>query len=304
MRRFCIVALLALLPLLAQPIGFRGRWNLTISGEQLTYPAWLEVIRNEQGPKIRMVGKSGSVKEIDDFHFEGDRLTFGAIENIGGRKRVNYELRPRAGALTGTARLPDGTALSVRGTLAPALNRPAPKGWARPVPLLNGRDLGGWEPIGPGQSRWKAEGPVLVNSAKGANLRSLRTFEDFKLHLEFLCPAGSNSGIYLRGRYEVQIEDGSSQGRPINMLGSIYGFLGPKTPPQPRPGEWRTLDVELVGRTVTVVLDGQTLIDAEEIPGTTGGALDSNEHLPGPFLIQGDHGPVEFRNILVSPAIR
>jgi len=106
-------------------------------------------------------------------------------------------------------------------------------------------------------------GPELISNAK---------FEDFKLHVEFNCAKGSNSGVYLRGRYELQIEDDPQPEGPTMRTGGVYGFLAP-SPEQPRrPGEWQTYDIRLIGRVVTVVQNGQTIIDRQEIPGITGGA--------------------------------
>jgi hypothetical protein len=143
---------------------------------------------------------------------------------------------------------------------------------------------------------------LLVNQAHGANLKTTRTFDDFKVHYEVNCPDDGNSGFYLRGRYEVQIEyEPLSSNPPERRIGSVYGRIAPH-PDQPRtPGKWETFDVTLVGRTVTVVRNGITTIDHQEIEGITGGALDANEGEPGPFYIQGDHtGGLEFRNITVS----
>jgi hypothetical protein len=85
--------------------------------------------------------------------------------------------------------------------------------------------------------------------------------------------------------------------------GGVYGFFAP-SPEQPRkPGEWQGYDITLVGRVVTVVQDGQTIIDQQEIPGITGGALDSHEALPGPIYLQGiEAGHVAFPNITITSA--
>jgi hypothetical protein len=127
-------------------------------------------------------------------------------------------------------------------------------------------------------------------------------FDDFKLHAEFRIPKESNSGIYLRGRYEVQIEDGESEGLSRHSLAGIYGFFAPCVNVAKKPGEWQTFDITLVGRVVTIVFNGERVIDRQSIPGITGGALDSEEGSPGPILIQGDHGPIEFRKITLTPA--
>jgi hypothetical protein len=86
-------------------------------------------------------------------------------------------------------------------------------------------------------------------------------------------------------------------------MGAIYGFLAP-VPEQPRrPGTWQTFDITFVGRFVTIVQNGTAIISNQEIPGITGGALDSEEGLPGPIYLQGDHGGIAYRNIILTPAI-
>src|SRR5262249_24168363 len=127
---------------------------------------------------------------------------------------------------------------------------------------------------------------------------------DFRLHLEFNCSPGSNSGVYLRGRYEVQIEDDAKPGGPSERTGSIYGFLAPAASVSRAPGVWHAYDITLVGRQVTVELDGSLLIDEQEIAGITGGALDSHEGLPGPIVLQGgEQGRVAYRNIVLTPLV-
>jgi hypothetical protein len=172
------------------------------------------------------------------------------------------------------------------------------------MPLFNGRDLSGWKMSDPASTvMWKVENGTLVSPGRGPELISDAKFEDFKLHIEFNCAPGSNSGIYLRGRYELQIEDDPEPEGPTMRTGGVYGFLAP-SPEQPRkPGEWQTYDITLVGRMVTVVQNGQTIIDKQEIAGITGGALDSQEALPGPIYLQGSEvGHVAFRNLRITPA--
>ena len=153
------------------------------------------------------------------------------------------------------------------------------------------------------QRTWKVEDGTLVSPGRGPELITNTKFEDFKLHIEFNCGKGSNSGIYLRGRYELQIEDDPEPEGPTMRTGGVYGYLAP-TPEQPRkPGEWQSYDITLVGRVVTVVQNGVTIIDKQEIPGITGGALESNEGLSGPIYLQGSEaGHVSFRNITITPA--
>ena len=97
------------------------------------------------------------------------------------------------------------------------------------------------------------------------------------MRAEFRYPRGSNSGIYLRGRYEVQIEDNHGEEPDSHKIGGVYGFLTPCANAGKKAGEWQTLEVTLVGRAVTVILNGERIIDRQPIPGITGGALDSDE---------------------------
>src|SRR5690606_27506031 len=114
-------------------------------------------------------------------------------------------------------------------------------------PLFNGNDLKGWKPSNE-NNKWTVKDGILTNEAAGANLITEQSFEDFKLSLEFKYPEGSNSGIYLRGRYEVQIEDSPKDRHPGNLyIGAIYGFLSPNALITRGPNEWNKLDVTLVG---------------------------------------------------------
>jgi hypothetical protein len=158
----------------------------------------------------------------------------------------------------------------------------------------------GWKAMGPNQ--WIVENGVLRSLKSGSNLVSEQTFTDFKLHVEFRYEKGSNSGVYLRGRYEVQIEDDKGKEPWKGYLGAVYGFLTPSVMAAKDAGEWQKYDITLVGRMITVVANGITIINNQEIPGITGGAIDNKENEPGPIMFQGDHGPIDFRNIVITPA--
>jgi hypothetical protein len=173
--------------------------------------------------------------------------------------------------------------------------------WGAPIKLFNGKDTKGWHTDG--KNQWTVENGILRSLKSGANLISDKTFTDFKLHIEFRYKQGSNSGVYLRGRYEVQIIDTKSgEPEPINnQFSSVYGFLPPNKMMAKNPGEWQSYDITLVGRLVTIVANGTMVICRQEIPGLTGGAIDSKEGEPGPLFIQGDHGPIDYRNIIITP---
>ncbi|MEJ0029142.1 MAG: DUF1080 domain-containing protein [Bacteroidota bacterium] len=167
--------------------------------------------------------------------------------------------------------------------------------------LFNKKDLGGWHAQGE-TNQWVVESGILKSPKSGSNLISDKTFNDFKLHAELKFPKGSNSGLYLRGRYEVQIVDSKGMEPEDGLAGGVYGLLTPNEMAVNAADEWQTYDITLVGRLVTVVLNGKSIIVNQIIPGVTGGAIDSKEGEPGPIMIQGDHGAVEFRNITVTTA--
>jgi hypothetical protein len=129
-----------------------------------------------------------------------------------------------------------------------------------------------------------------------------QTFQNFKLSLEFKLVENSNSGVYIRGRHEVQVLDDYGKPADSHGMGGLYGFLTPKLNATKKAGEWQTFEITVLGRQLTVVLNGQTLLDKAEMPGITGGALDSNESAPGPIMLQGDHGKVWYRNLVLTPA--
>jgi hypothetical protein len=205
--------------------------------------------------------------------------------------------------LSGTLNGPDGKPWQWTGVRAPALNKTGAPKWGKPIQLFNGKDLTGWKMSKPGPPEWTVQNGTLVTPGNGPEIVSDAKFQDFKLHVEFNCGKNSNSGVYLRGRYEVQVETESEAEPPSHHTGGVYGFLAP-TPEQPRtPDTWQTFDITLIGRRVTVVLNGKTVIDHLEIPGITGGAVDSNEGTPGPIYLQGsEKGHVAFRNIVVTPS--
>ena len=228
--------------------------------------------------------------------------------NAPCKQQIDSTLYPTAdgGKLTGVQKRGENT-IALVGVRAPELKRKAPKAWTNPEPLFDGKSLAGWEPLGnPANSHWVVKDGLLVNEEHGANLKTTRTFDDFRLHFEVNCPEHGNSGFYLRGRYEVQIEYEPLTDNPAERrIGSIYGRIAPKVELPRTPGQWETFDITLVGRTLTVVRNGVTIIDRREIEGITGGALDANEGEPGPFYIQGDHtGGLKFRNITIAAAKR
>ena len=281
-----------------------GRWDLVVQRGAQTMPSWLEV---ERSGAVRLVGQfvgsGGSARPIAKIEFKDGTFRF-TIPPQWERESndLMFEGRLEGDRLSGSMITADGQRLTWSGTRAPSLRRTVQPSWGQPVKLLNGKSLDGWHTVGGGQNQWSAVSGVLQNAKSGANLATDQKFDDFKLHLEFRVPQEANSGVYLRGRYELQIDDSAGLDPSSHHLGGVYGFIAPSQSVARPAGEWQSMDVTLVGRMLTYDLNGTTIICNREIPGITGGALDSAEGDPGPLLLQGDHGPVDYRNIVLTPA--
>jgi hypothetical protein len=279
---------------------FVGRWDFNMPEGRGA--AWLGVTEKEGKLDVWFQPTGGNVFKVENVKSKGKKMELLIFKKSKDRPSLTWKLQADGDKITGE-QYRNKVVMPLNGDRAPALNRSAPAAWNNPEPIFNGKNLDGWEPIGPrANNHWTVQDGMLVNEDHGDNLRTTRTFSDFKLHFEVNCPEHANSGFYLRGRYEVQLEyEPLTSNPPERRIGSIYGRLAPN-PELPRtPGQWDVFDVTLVGRTVTVVRNGVTTIDQKEIEGITGGALDANEAAPGPFYIQGDHtGGLKFRNITVA----
>jgi hypothetical protein len=280
-----------------QSSPFVGRWGFNMSPGQA---AWLGVSEKNGALEYWQQPTGGNVRQIKDVKAEGTHLSLAISPAANGRPAMTWELDAKGDKLVGVQKMGDDIR-PLSGFREPELKRVAPKSWSKPEALFNGKDLDGWEPMG-AASHWVVQDGLLTNTERGANLKSKRTFQDFKVHFEVSCPDDANSGFYMRGRYELQLEDEPlTKNPPERRIGAIYGRIAPTGDFPRKPNEWNAFDVTLVGRTITVVRNGVTTIDAKEIEGITGGALNANEGEPGPFYIQGDHtGGLKFRNITVS----
>ena len=278
-----------------------GRWDLTLFNSGKSYPAWLEVHHSGMRTLVgQYVGSGGSARPISKVNFTDGIVSFSIPPQWDtATNDMIFNGTFQGDSLTGTIIQPNGMQFSFIGIRAPKLRRQSEPEWGNQVNLFDGVDLKGWHTEGVNQ--WIVENGVLKSSGKGSNIMTDAVFNDFKLHIEFRYPPGSNSGVYLRGRYEIQIVDSKGQEPSRDLLGAIYGFLPPTEMMAKAAYEWQSYDVTLKGRLVTLAVNGKTVICNQEIPGITGGAIDSREGEPGPILLQGDHGPVEFRNIIITP---
>jgi hypothetical protein len=280
----------------------QGRWDLTLETPSGPAPSWLEIEHSGRDALVgRFVGVVGSARPISRIVADGDSLHFELPRQWeSGSGTLIVDGRLDGERLSGRMVFPDGKTAQWAGTRAPLLHPAASPHWNAPIRLLHEKDLGGWHAVGGTINQWVVEDGVLRSPHSGVNIATDRTFGDFKLHIEFRFPPESNSGVYLRGRYEVQITDDFGTEPDRHRFAAIYGFIEPNEMAARRAGEWQTYDVTLVGRRVTIVANGRTVICDRDIPGITGGALDSTEGAPGPILLQGDHGPIEFRNITIA----
>lgn len=282
-----------------------GRWDLVVQTPDGHYPSWFEVRRSGYHTLVgSFVGQFGSARPISQVDFENSRFRFSIPPQWEQRKdNLTFTGQVEGHTLRGETTDDKGRQLTWTARRAPSLKRSHEPTWGEPIELIDGKDLTGWKPRSSQvKNGWVVREGILVNATPGNDLVTERKFTDFKVHAEFRYPPGSNSGIYLRGRYEVQIEDNYGQEPDSHRIGGIYGFLTPSVNAAKKPGEWQTVDVTLVGRVVTIILNGERVIDRQTIPGITGGALDSDESSPGPLFVQGDHGPIEFRRLTVTPA--
>jgi Domain of Unknown Function (DUF1080) len=279
-----------------------GRWDVTIQKDGKELPSWLEI---EHSGAHTLVGRFcyafGSARPVSKVTVADGKFSFAIPPQWEpGTRDMEFEGALVGTTLKGTMIFTDDKKYEWTAVRAPKLKRDAAPVWGEPIKLFNGTDLKGWHSVG--ENQWQVENGVLRSLKSGSNLISDRTFTDFKLHLEFKYEKGSNSGVYLRGRYEVQIEDSKGKDPWVGYLGAVYGLLTPSEMVATEPGTWQTYDITLIGRMVTIVANGKTVISNQEIAGITGGALDSKEGEPGPLLFQGDHGPIDLRNIIVTPA--
>jgi len=287
---------------------FLGRWDITITTPSGDVPSWLDLYEKAGVLRATMTGRWGNARPVAQVSVENGAFTLvDPKDEEAAKADFTFSATLKSGKLVGTVNGPDNGPWTWVAVHAPSLIRSGTPHWGASITLFDGKDLNGWHEFKsdyfPQNGNWTVSDGNIVSPGNGPELVTDRKFQDFKLHLEFKNGPVSNSGVYLRGRYELQIENESADEGPSHHTGSIYGFIAahPELPRQ--TDKWRTYDITLIGRRVTVVLDGATIIDNKEIPGLTGGALDSHEGEPGPIYLQGsEKGHVYFRNISIQPA--
>ena len=289
-------------PVSAQNTPFLGTWNITGDSPNENYVYWLDV--KDEGGKLSamFLNRGGSPVPVQDVKISNGELSF--VLPGRGETRPTANLRVSGGKLTGTIGGPQG-AVKVTGERPPqwgACDANAAHTFGKPVALFDGKSLDAWtvqhkdRPMG-----WRVEDGTMTNDPKANNLVSKERFQDFQLEAEYKVSPKGNSGIYLRGRYELQVLDDAGTEPESHGHMSIYARRAPAVNASKPAGEWQTVQITLVANCVTTVLNGKTVHDNARIAGITGGALDAKETQPGPLMIQGDHGQVWFRKLVVTP---
>jgi hypothetical protein len=291
-------------PAISTVDDYVGKWNIRITDARDTFAAGqIDVEKKGDELAAALVWRWGSYGPATEAYVEDGALHL--VRKAEKEGEDVFEARLVDGALKGQVRYPDGATHHFEGRPAPALAATGEPQWGEPVTLFDGKTLDGWRLRDPGAKMgWAVvDSELAVVDPKGnADLVSEKTFQDMKLHIEFNVDPHSNSGVYLRGRYEIQIESGDPDaGHRTQKCGALYSRIAPSTDATKPAGEWQVYDITLVGRELEVVLNGLTVVDGA-VEGITGGAINPFEDEPGPLMLQGDHGKVRFRNVVVTPA--
>lgn len=297
-------------------------WTLEIDGGGV---GWLQVDDEAGYLDAALLWRGGSVTPVVNVYFVDDNtlVVTRTQEMSRGEDRKHmitrmYKFKREGDKLNGVAIEPAPDGMGVRKTNfsgwrlpcvgdAPDLSQVK---YGEPIELFNGKNLDGWKLINPGSANgFKVVDGVMVNDpvpVEGkrvhyGNLRTEGEFEDFKLSLEVNVPEGSNSGVYLRGMYEIQVLDSYGRELDSHHMGGLYSRVSPTVAAEKPAGEWQTMEMILCKRHVTVILNGKTIIDNQPAYGPTGGAIIADVFKPGPIYLQGDHGKVSYRNIVLTP---
>lgn len=300
-----LVTLLLALPLLGADSDFNGRWDITNNTQPRPKAWWLELTgMGTAKPSGFFVSDHGGDRNaIDRIAVENGelRFSFNRPGRGGGAMTQSPEYRARLvnGKLEGTF---NNTTFT--GVRSPTIKDKDDGSWeeGKPIQLFNGKDVGGWEALNPSvEMKWTVKDGVLRNAPPTTDIISTQKFWNFKLHVDFRIVEHSNSGIGLRGRYEIQIID--DFGKPPNTHGAaaLYSRVAPSVNASKPAGEWQSYDIRLVGRTLTVVHNGIKVLDKVEVDGLTAIANNADEAEPGPFIVQGDHSYVEIKSFVVTP---
>ena len=327
-----LAASLVSAPTAHQATPFLGAWNITGTGQDSAIIYWLEVKQEPGGLSGMFLNRVGNPNPLGIVRVEGDELIFrmGTAEKPNGPE---YRAKVENGRLVGRHTVTEGGGrgrgrasdpnapppppptertvswVGVRLPEFPGANANANHRYDAPIELYDGKSLDMWTTQFPNRPfGWKIENGAMTNDhppdtpAARNNLISKQKFMNFKLEAEYKLGDNSNSGIYIRGRYELQLlDDFVKSGRADLGHMAIYGRTPPSVKASKPAGEWQTMTAIVHGNRITVTLNGQRVHDNQVILGVTGGTLDADEATPGPLMVQGDHSVVWIKKLTVTP---
>ncbi len=309
LHRKCIpflCTLISVIPLLAQEKAFLGKWDISGTKGSEKYVYWLEVKKEDGKLMGNFLNRGGSVLPLPEISMEKGGLVFSPEGNPNQPKQV-HRAKVVNGKLTGTMTAGAETVqwVGIRPPKWGTYNASGDHKFGTPVELFDGTTTNGWKLQSPDKpSGWSVENGAMTNSPHANNIVSEKKFNDFRVHVEYKLESKSNSGIYLRGRYELQVLDDAGKPTESHGHGAIYSRVPPLVNASRPPGEWQTMEATIVGNRVTAFLNGQKIHDNAAVEGITGGALDADEGAPGPTMIQGDHGKIWVRKVTVTPIVK
>ncbi len=318
---------------------FLGAWNINGLAPDNAQIYWLEITEDAGQLKGMFLNRVGNPAPLGIVKVEGNELIFraGTAERPNGPEyRATIENGKLVGHHTvtqgrgGRGRGADPNApppppptertvnwVVVRPPTFPPSDANAKHTYGTPVVLFDNKSLDMWDvqvanrPIG-----WRIVDGAMTNVPEAVpegqraptanNLISKEKFLNFKVEAEYKLGHENNSGIYLRGRYELQLLEDKDDTRTSPLLShmAIYGRTAPLVKASKAAGEWQTMEAIVVGNRVTVTLNGQKVHDNAVILGVTGGMLDNDELAPGPLMVQGDHSGVSIRKLVVTPIVK
>lgn len=308
---------------------FLGRWALFLPGGA----GWLGVTQMDGYVDASLLWYGGSVEPVSSVYMEGETLVVTRSRNFVRTKDASgtavrthsssilYRFSIYGDILAGEMIAPekDGKSSTTRFFGKKIADLPAAPDlskivYGKPVKLLNGKDLTGWKLLEPNKvNGWSLVDGALINDpvqkegqphVAYGNICTTDKFEDFNLKLQVNVPAGSNSGVYLRGIYEIQVFDSYGKALDPHNMGALYSRITPSEAAEKPAGTWQDLDITLCNRYLTVMLNGKTILNNQPVLGCTGGAITPDEFIPGPLYLQGDHGKVSYRNIELKPILK
>lgn len=285
---------------------FLGKWDITGTSANGTSVYWLEVKYEDGKLAGYFLNRGGSVLKLPQIAIENNELVFSPTAGANATPVIHRAKVDDGRLLGGTTER--GVAISWIGVRPPQWAEANANGRHRfgtAVELFNGKILDKWDVQHKNKpSGWDVVDGVMTNSAGANNLVSMHQFQNFKIRAEYKLEEKSNSGIYLRGRYELQVLDDAGKEPESHGHMALYSRVKPLVNASLPAGQWQVMEAVIVANRLTVTLNARKVHDNIVIDGITGGALDSDEGAPGPIMLQGDHGKVSFRKITVTPIVK